>query len=71
MYQAIVIACLIGTSAVQREQCTYLEAQRWHDSERACQAYALELAGRVHTYMRGYKAVGWSCKVLPKGVLSR
>ena len=28
MYQAVVIACLIGTSAVQREQCTFLEAQK-------------------------------------------
>jgi len=71
MYQAIVIACLIGTSAVQREQCTFLEAQRWQDTERACKSYALTLAERVHKYMPGYKPVGWSCKPLPKGVLSR
>jgi len=71
MYQAVVIACLIGTSAVQREQCTFLEAQRWQDTERACKSYALTLAERVHKYMPGYKPVGWSCKPLPKGVLSR
>jgi len=71
MYQAIVIACLIGTSAVQREQCTFLEAQRWQDTERACKSYALTLAERVHKYMPGYKPVGWSCKPLPRGVLSR
>jgi len=71
MYQAIVIACLVGTSAVQREQCTFLEAQRWQDTERACKSYALTLAERVHKYMPGYKPVGWSCKPLPRGVLSR
>ena len=71
MYQAIVIACLIGTSAVQREQSTFLEAQKWQDTERACKAHALVLAERVHIHMRGYEAVGWSCKAMPKGVLSR
>ena len=71
MYQAVVIACLIGTSAVQREQCTYLEAQRWQDTERACKSHALTLAERVHKHMPGYKPIGWSCKPLPKGVLSR
>ena len=71
MYQAIVIACLIGTSAGQREQCTFLEAQKWHDTERACMSHAFVLAERVHTHIRGYKAVGGSCKPLPKGVLSR
>ena len=68
MYQAIVIACLIGTSAVQREQCTFLEAQKWHDTEKSCMSHAFVLAERVHVHMRGYKAVGWSCKPLPKGV---
>jgi hypothetical protein len=71
MYQAVVIACLIGTSAVQREQCTFLEAQKWQDNERACKQHALVLAERVHIHMKGYKPVGWSCKPLPKGVLSR
>ena len=60
MYQAVVIACLIGTSAVQREQCTFLEAQKWHDSELACQRHALALSERVHRYMKGYKPVAWS-----------
>ena len=71
MYQAVVIACLIGTSAVQREQCTFLEAQKWQDNERACKQHALALAERVHKYMPMHKPVGWSCKPLPKGVLSR
>jgi hypothetical protein len=71
MYQAVVIACLIGTSAVQREQCTFLEAQKWQDSEKSCSQHALVLAERVHKYMPGYKPVGWSCKPLPRGVLSR
>tara|TARA_R100001509_G_scaffold163595_1_gene138533 strand:- start:4260 stop:4478 length:219 start_codon:yes stop_codon:yes gene_type:complete len=71
MYQAVVIACLIGTSAVQREQCTFLEAQKWQDNERACKQYALVLAERVHKHMPMHKPVGWSCKPLPKGVLSR
>lgn len=71
MYQAIVIACLIGTSAVQREQCTFLEAQAWQESEHMCQRYALVMAQKVHIHMPGYKPVGWSCKPLPKGVLSR
>jgi hypothetical protein len=56
---------------VQREQCTFLEAQKWHDTERACMSHAFVLAERVHKHMRGYKPVGWSCKALPKGVLSR
>jgi hypothetical protein len=71
MYQAVVVACLIGTSAVQRDQCTFLEAQKWQDNERACKQHALVLAERVHIHMKGYKPVGWSCKPLPKGVLSR
>lgn len=71
MYQAVVIACLIGTSAVQRDQCTFLEAQQWQESEHMCKRHALVLAQRVHKHMRGYEAVGWSCKPLPKGVLSR
>ena len=71
MYQAIVIACLIGTSAVQREQCTFLEAQMWHESEQMCQRHDLVLSERVHRYMKGYKPVAWSCKPLPRGVLSR
>lgn len=71
MYQAVVIACLVGTSAVQRDQCTFLEAQKWQDNERSCRQHALVLAERVHRYMHGYEAVGWSCKPLPRGVLSR
>ena len=71
MYQAVVIACVIGASAVQREQCTFLEAQKWHDSEGACKQHALILAERVYRYMPGYEAVGWSCKPMPRGVLSR
>jgi|TARA_E500000318_G_scaffold62317_1_gene57712 hypothetical protein len=71
MYQAVVIACLIGTSAVQRDQCTFLEAQKWQDNERACKQHALVLAERVHKHMPMHKPVGWSCKPLPEGVLSR
>lgn len=71
MYQAILVVCLIGASDIQREQCTTLEAQKWHDTETACQSHALVLAERVHVHMRGYKPVSWRCKAMPKGVLSR
>jgi hypothetical protein len=52
-------------------QAIVVAAQKWQDTERACKAHALVLAERVHIHMRGYEAVGWSCKALPKGVLSR
>tara|TARA_R100000234_G_scaffold39298_1_gene23405 strand:+ start:6121 stop:6336 length:216 start_codon:yes stop_codon:yes gene_type:complete len=71
MYQAIVVACLIGSNILQKEQCTSLEAQKWQGTESACQSHALFLAEKVHIYMKGYKPVSWSCKALPKGVLSK
>ena len=71
MYQAMVIACAIGTSNMSNEFCVHLEAQKWQDSEAACQGHALILAERVYRYMPGYKAVGWTCKALPRGVLSQ
>ena len=53
MYQAIVVACLIGSNILQKEQCTSLEAQKWQGTESACQSHALFLAEKVHIYMKG------------------
>jgi lysozyme family protein len=68
MYQAIIIACLIGGTT---DQCITLETQRWHETERACKADALTMAQKVHIYMRGYKATRYNCRALPKGILSK
>jgi hypothetical protein len=67
MYQAIIIACMVGAPA----ECITLETQRWHETERTCKADALFMAQKVHVYMRGYKASRWDCRHLPKGALTR
>ena len=71
MYQALIIACVINTSNITGTFCKELEAQKWQDSESGCQSHAMVLAERVHRYMPGYKPVGWTCRAMPKGVLSR
>jgi len=71
MYQALIMACVIGTSNMTGTFCKQLESQTWQDTEQSCQSHALVLAERVHKYMPGYKPVGWTCRVMPKGVLSR
>ena len=67
MYQAIVIACMIANQQI----CITFEGQQWFDTEMLCKSRALKMAEDVHKYYKGYKAINYNCRALPKGHLSK